>query len=107
MVDRRTFLITVGVGSVGAGAAFGTDAFSTVKASRNASVQIADDDEAVLALRVLDGGERYANINDGQLELDFSTGEKGGLGPRSRYTFGDVFEIVNQGTQNEIGRAHV
>jgi prenyltransferase beta subunit len=100
MVDRRTFLITVGVGSVGAGAAFGTDAFSTVKASRNASVQIADDDEAVLALRVLDGGERYANINDGQLELDFSTGEKGGLGPRSRYTFGDVFEIVNQGTQN-------
>jgi hypothetical protein len=93
MVDRRTFLLTVGVGSIGAGAAFGTDAFSTVDASRNARVQLADDDEALLAPQVRENGQQYPRLHDGQLELDFSADEGGGLGPQSRYTFDNIFQV--------------
>lgn len=108
-MQRRNFIIGAGALAAGTGAAVGTGAFSSVEASRDVSVEVADDAAAYLALKATSD---YAEVdNDGLLELNFGDlGEEGEgehVGEESSYFFGsgnperNVFTVENQGT-NEV-----
>ncbi len=100
-MNRRQLLLLFG-GAAGAGVV-GTSAFSNVAADREVSVSVADDASAFIGLTPSGGpnGEFATATDAGQLELGFGGTETGGqgLGARSVYTFDDVFEIRNRGTQ--------
>ena len=106
-MQRRNFIIGAGALAAGTGAAVGTGAFSSVEASREVSVEVADDAQAYLAIEATSD---YAETDgDGVLELDFGdlgdAGEGEHVGENSTYIFGsgnpdrNVFEVQNQGTQ--------
>jgi len=103
-MKRRQLLL--GVASVaGTGGLLGTGAFTAVSADRTVSVQVATDDQALLALEPTDGpnGE-YATLEGGQLAIDLSSSnptDAGGTGvnARAETTIEDVFAVENRGTQ--------
>lgn len=108
-MKRRTLLGSLGL--IAAGSAVGTGAFSSVTADRTASVAIAEEDEAFLALTPTESenGSFAENTGSGnQLLLDFNSqpqqdstlpgGTAQGLGTRSTYEFNRVFEVSNQGS---------
>ena len=101
MMDRRKFLVLFG-GAAGA-SAVGTGAFSNVTANRDVSVEVAEDTGGYLGLTPSDGpNAEYATVTGtSQLGLDFSGTDAGGqgVGTDSVYTFDNVFQITNQGTQ--------
>ncbi|MFY4816355.1 DUF1102 domain-containing protein [Haloarcula sp. AONF1] len=108
-MKRRTLLGSLGL--IAAGSAVGTGAFSSVTADRTASVAIAEEDEAFLALTPTESENGLFAENTGsgnQLLLDFNSqpqqdptlpgGSAQGLGTRSTYEFNRVFEVSNQGS---------
>ena len=76
-------------------------AFTTVSAERTASVNVAGDANALLALDPTSGpnGQTYADVSNGQLELDLANGSAAGVNPNAKTTVTSVFRITNQGTQ--------
>ena len=104
-MQRRNFLVSVGALSAGGAAGIGTGAFSSAEATRDVSVELADDADAYLALEPT---SEYAEENEeGVLELDFGQEVSGGgehVGEDSSYFFGsgnpdrNVFTVKNQGT---------
>lgn len=109
-MDRRKFVASLGVLAGGGAAAVGTGAFSAVQAQRDASVAVADDASAYLAIRpTQEPNGNYADeTGSGELTLDL-TGDNGnvgdgiaggeGLNANALTSMADVFEVVNQGTQ--------
>lgn len=104
-MKRRNLLASIGVVAAG-GAAVSTGAFTSVEADRTATVAIADEDEALLALVPTDGPNseiaRPSNRERGRLDLDFDDAvgkDSRGPGTNSVYKFDRIFEIHNQGTQ--------
>jgi len=86
-------------------AGFGTGAFTSVEASRDVSVQVATDDQALLTLEPTDGpnGE-YATLESGELVIDLSPSnptDAGGTGvnARAETTIEGVFAVENRGMQ--------
>lgn len=67
--NRRSVLIGLGTLTLGGGAAFGTGAFSSVDASRTATVSVASDSTALLALSGTTSSE-LINETDGTLGID-------------------------------------
>jgi hypothetical protein len=110
-MNRRKLLIGLGA-AAGAGGVLGSGAFTSVTANRTATVNVTGDANAYLQLRKAktDSGSNtenseYASVSSGTLALDFSennetSGGGTGLGQNSVYTFDDVFEIGNLGTQD-------
>jgi len=105
-MERRKFIIGAGALATGASAAVGTGALSATEAERSVSVQIADDDNAYLAFDTdlgnsPDNNYEYATIEEGEMEISFSTNGAGGEGvnPNSVNYFDDVFALRNQGTE--------
>lgn len=102
-MKRRTLL--VGVGSLTAGSAVGTGAFSSIAAGRSIAVNVAGDDAALLALEAADspnGDGAYADQVAGQLEvhLDGEGDEDvSGVNPNAVTNVERVLTIGNQGTQ--------
>jgi len=106
-MQRRNFLVGVGALSAGGAAGIGTGAFSSAEATRDVSVELADDADAYLAL---ESTSEYAVVDeDGVLELDFGQEVSGGgehVGEESTYFFGsgspdrNVFTVRNQGTND-------
>lgn len=93
-MKRRRLLLGVGT-AVGATSIVGSGAFSSVEASRDLTVSVADDIEALLTLRPADTPNgAYADVTDGTLSLDIST-----VNPNAVTVFDDVFKIENRGTQ--------
>lgn len=98
-MERRKFLIGVGSTAVGTSALVGSGAFSSATVEdRGVEVNVADDANAYLALVET---SPYANNAGNQLELDFGSNGNGGHGVNedSSYTFEEVFEVQNQGTE--------
>jgi hypothetical protein len=101
-MKRRTLL--AGVGSLAATGAVGTGAFTSVSADRNVSVNVVNDDSALL---MFDPGLRsstndvFASYDDGTLVLDFDETAVGGQGVNEDAVsqFDQVFKLVNRGTQ--------
>lgn len=98
-MERRKFLIGAGSTAVGASALVGSGAFSVVRADRDMTVEVVDDDGAYLTL---DPNSAYAELDDGMLAIDFAGGtaeQNGeGLNDEADSRFDDVFRIENKGT---------
>jgi len=112
-MKRRTILL--GLGATAGGAALGTGAFDLVEADRTATITVTDENEALLAMKPVEDSPNSAyaeqddnNQNEIGLVFDENAGTEGGsgLGQDSVYTFDDVFEITNQGTQ-DVGVAAI
>ncbi len=92
----------------GTAAAVGSGAFSAVSAERTVSVEVADEDtDALLGLEPLDT-DRVVDTGEG-IEIDL-TGEAGdddgvepkGLNPNASTDFTDLFNVVNQSTNDVL-----
>lgn len=103
-MNRRSLIAAIGAVTAG-GAAVGTGAFSSVEAERTVSINIADEDTGLLALRELDNEMSEFVIPQDRNELRFDFNNAGnntigsGTGSRSVYAFDHVFEVDNQGAQ--------
>jgi len=112
-MQRRNLLIGMGSLAAGGAATIGTGAFTSVEADRDISVEVAGDQSALLAFKKATTGEDGAgnvtpNAQDyvtlpgnGQLALDFTGSDNGatGLNDNASSKFSNLFDIVNQGTQ--------
>lgn len=84
-------------------------AFTTVSAERTATVNVAGDSNALLAIDPTDGPngggaaeKGYARIQDGELEINLAgyNTSATGVNPSATTNVASVFRITNQGTQN-------
>ncbi|MES3160231.1 MAG: DUF1102 domain-containing protein [Halorubrum sp.] len=104
-MERRKFIIGAGALATGSAAAIGSGAFTSVQADRDISIEVADDDDAFLALQVNDGpNSAYAEETGGTIEFNFdgdaNTEGGSGISDEAFWNFEDVFAIQNQGTQS-------
>ena len=92
----------------GAAAAVGTGAFSSVTATRDVDVEVADDASAYLRLQGTGGANSDYVTDDGDggmLTIDLSSsnsgvsGGGGGVNPDAVTKIDNVFTVENQGTQ--------
>ncbi|MDQ2051019.1 DUF1102 domain-containing protein [Natronolimnohabitans sp. A-GB9] len=106
-MQRRKFVIGMGALASGAAAAVGTGAFSSVTATRDVEVEVADDASAYLRLEG-SGGDNSEYVTDdgdgGTLEIQLNSSnetEAGGEGvnPDAVTKIDDLFVVENQGTQ--------
>lgn len=110
-MERRKFIAGVGSLAAGGAAALGTGAFTSVTATRNIDVEVADDASAYLRLEGTGGGNSGYVTDDGNggtlsINLDSSNdGPRGdGVNPDAVTEIDDLFDIENQGTQEvEVG----
>jgi len=106
-MQRRKFLIGMGSLAAGGAAAMGTGAFTSVTATRDVDVSVADDASAYLRLEGAGGNNSHyvtSDGNGGTLSIDLSSDNatsKGGDGvnPDAITQIDDLFVIENQGTQ--------
>lgn len=107
-MQRRGLLYSLGALATGSIGAVGTGAFTSTTASRSVNVNVTMDSDAYLKLRQHPSSSERGFSNDvgahGELMLEFngdgnSPGSGVGLNPDSTYTFDDVFQIENAGTQ--------
>ena len=102
-MERRKFLIGMGGTAVGASALVGSGAFSFVRAERDITVDVVNDDQAYLGLVP---ESEYAALDDGELILNFAGGNDDmdqngeGLNDNADSRFDDVFRIENNGTND-------
>lgn len=101
-MDRRKFLIGMGALTAGGAAALGTGAFSRVESQRHVSIQVAQDPDAYLGLKLLDtpNSNNYVELDEkGHLTIDIDESGNEGYGVNSdSFTWFDgMFEICNQG----------
>lgn len=106
-MQRRKFVIGMGALASGTAAAVGSGAFSSVTASRDVDVAVADDASAYLRLEGAGGANSEyvtGDGNGGTLTIDLSSNnptDAGGEGvnPDAITEIDDLFVIENQGTQ--------
>jgi hypothetical protein len=107
---RRNLIVGVGALTVGGAAAFGTEAFTSVEATRTVDVDVAKDANAYLALSPADsnnadnyvdtGSESSSNTNTIEIEFSDSDDTAGsGVNDEAVTKFDDLFKILNQGSQ--------
>jgi len=101
---RRKLLIGLGALSAGGSAAFGTEAFTSAQAERNADVAVAGDQSSFIAIQPLDSSnaDKYVETDDSTvgLELDGDGGGAGaGVASNAVTQIEDLFRVVNQGSQ--------
>lgn len=93
--NRRSVLIGLGALTVGGGAVFGTGAFSSVEADRTATISVADDSSALLALSGATSSE-LINETDGTLGID-----QDNINLDGTTTVNEAITITNNGA-NEV-----
>ncbi|MFC4408605.1 DUF1102 domain-containing protein [Haloarchaeobius iranensis] len=106
-MERRKFIAGVGSLAAGGAAALGTGAFTSVSATRNIDVEVADDASAYLRLEGTGGANSEYVTDDGNggtlainLDSNNATGAGGdGVNPDAVTQIDDLFVIENQGTQ--------
>ena len=110
-MERRNFLIGMGSTAAGASALIGSGAFSRIESQRNVTIQVANDENAYLAMRPLDtpNSQNYvAHDDDGhlyvQIDGEGNQQEEGLEGPDGQgvnsdsFTYFDgMFELCNHG----------
>ncbi len=111
-MNRRTLLLAVGGGGIGASALIGSGAFTAAGSQRGTTIEVAGDPDAYLGLEPCPDSPNasYTRFDDsGHLGIEMSPsnptigkGKRGtGLGVNSdSFTyFHDVFQVCNQGKQ--------
>lgn len=106
-MNRRTLLSALG--TIGAGGAIvtGTGAFTSVEANRDLTVSVADDANALLALRPNGPNGDYVDTDGGTVGIDLSGNDGDGVGNQGAQginadavtLFEDMLLVENQGTQ--------
>ncbi|SDK20414.1 hypothetical protein SAMN05216226_1433 [Halovenus aranensis] len=102
-MKRRNFLAGVAGTAIGGSALLGSGAFSRVESQRQVSIQVANDANAYLGLKLLDtpNSNNYVDYDeDGHLFINIADqAEGGGQGVNSdSFTYFDgMFELCNQG----------
>jgi len=107
-MQRRKFVIGLGSLAAGGAAATGTGAFTSVEAERTVKVGVADDADALLALKPDEGpnGDYAQKTQDDALRLIFSNngndieGGGAGINEQAEFRADRVFTVTNQGTQD-------
>lgn len=104
---RRRLLAAVGLAAGGLTTAVGSGAFTSVAATRDVAVSVADDDDAYLALDPDDDSELLrSTVSDDTIEFSIpgaandgpDEGPVGrGVAPNSTYTFANLLSVRNQG----------
>lgn len=78
-----------------------TGAFTSVTADRDATINVAGDASALLALAPVADGTYAEIVDNGVLRIDATLGATGsGVNPEAVTDFGNVFTITNNGTQD-------
>ncbi|MCY4731416.1 hypothetical protein KY092_12725 [Natronomonas gomsonensis] len=105
-MERRKFLIGAGSAAVGASALVGSGAFTSVSAERTVSVNVADDNNAYLALDPTTGKNSvFADKSDsGEVSVTLDNSGEGGQGINqdAKTKVHELFEVKNQGTEGAI-----
>lgn len=114
-MERRQLLAALGALSAGGASAVGTGAFTGASADRGFQVQVSGDASALLGIKSSSGpngayadttsdGEFRINLTSSNINIGSGIAGGEGVNPNSATSIQDVFEIVNQGTQEvEIG----
>ena len=89
-MERRKFVVGLGSLAAGGAAARGTGAFSAMSASRDATIDVVNDTDGLIALRAGPQADGRAYETDGgELKIDFTSGAGGqGVNVNSRYQVG-------------------
>ncbi|WP_293031183.1 DUF1102 domain-containing protein [Natronococcus sp.] len=105
-MKRRKFVLGTGGVATGVSALIGSGAFSFVRAERDITIEVADDENAFLQLKPYDESPNsdYAALRDGKLAVDLTAGNDqvpgDGVNSNARTEIREVFLIGNQGTQD-------
>jgi hypothetical protein len=114
-MQRRKLLAAMGSIAAGGAAAVGTGAFTSVSAERSVDVNVADDADALLAIRrdTRDGetpnAQEYVDVSGGTVSIDLTGTDSGATGVNDEATtvIDDLLAIENQGTQGVyVGYTH-
>lgn len=107
-MKRRTYLLGLAAGTGSAASVLGTGAFSSAKLSRQVSIEVVPDDQAVIALKATHSGDAI-QVEDGKFTIDAAKGDNKGIKAGSTREFGDwnppgkvktaAIQVVNQGSQ--------
>jgi SOS response regulatory protein OraA/RecX len=100
---RRLAIVLLTMGVITA-AVYGTGAFSTLTAQRNADIQVAGDAASYLSIKPSQGpnGE-YADLRGGKLRVSVGSaldGKGNGVNKNAVTVVRDIFTITNQGSQS-------
>lgn len=101
-MNRRTVLLGLSAAGVGAGAAFGSGAFTSVTADRAVQVNVTSDDAGLITIT----GEYVTYTADGVAEFgitDADLANAQGLNPEAATTFEDVLTLGIADTGNQAG----
>ncbi|WP_082238260.1 DUF1102 domain-containing protein [Halorubrum tebenquichense] len=108
-MERRKFVVGLGALASGSAAAVGTGAFTSVTATRDIDVEVADDASAYLRLEGTGGANSDYVTDDGNggtLAISLASGNSSevsgggdGVNPDAVTQIDDLFTIENQGTQ--------
>ena len=104
-MQRRKFVIGTGALATGGAAALGTGAFSRVESHRSVTIEVANDDDAYLGMRQVEGSENSYNYVDedenGHLYIDIADQPDGdGVNSNSITFFDEMIEFTNQGKED-------
>lgn len=103
-MNRRKFVLGLGATAAAGATALGSGAFTSVKADRSVTVNVAGDSDAFLALEPIDGSpnsEEFVDTDGGTLAIQVTDTGAGGKGVNGQavYLFDDLFRVTNRGTQ--------
>jgi len=108
-MERRKFLIGTGALAAGGAAALGSGAFSRVESQRQVSIEVANDANAYLGMKLLDtpnsnnfvdydeNGHLYIDIGDFGADGDYDRRTGVGVNSDSFTWFDGMFALCNQG----------
>lgn len=102
MLSRRNTVIGLGTIIAGGGVIVGTGAFTQVEAQREVTVNVAEDDRALVGIEV---NERYGGVDNGVAEFDLQSGvfEDTGFNPDSTtILFGALAITNNSGEAGDV-----
>jgi hypothetical protein len=90
-MERRKFVIGLGALATGSAAATGTGAFTSMTTgSRDANIQVVNDNNGLIALQPQLPSETVS-LDNGELYIDMDPKDKGtGINPDSEYSFGTI-----------------
>jgi len=104
-MQRRKFVIGTGALATGGAAALGTGAFSRVESHRSVTIEVANDDDAYLGMRQVEGSDNSDNYveedGNGHLEINIADQPYGdGVNSNSITFFDEMIEFTNQGKED-------
>ncbi|WP_152418748.1 MULTISPECIES: hypothetical protein [Halorubrum] len=108
-MNRRTYLLGLAAGTGSAVSVLGTGAFTSVKLSRQVSIEVVPDNQALLALKIPYSGDAI-QVDEGKFTIDATKGGNSeGIKAGSTRDFGDwnpsgkvkepALQVVNKGSQ--------